>query len=195
MYLSEKITAFLINQKIVPDEDKEIYEYGFDLLLADTFNFAGILLIGAITHQLWLTILYILIFVGLRSVCGGYHAKTHLRCHIGTIGAYILFLLLLNMQALTDNWLLLLGGDSIAAIPIILFAPIQHKNKPLSEKVRKRNQFGAIALFFLLATSANLLKYFARPEGVAISLTLWIVSLCMIPVIVINSFTQRRRPT
>ena len=194
MNLSKKITVFLISQKIVPDEDKEIYEYGFDLLLADIFNFAGILLIGSITHQLWFTTLYILIFVGLRSMCGGYHAKTHLRCHIGTIGAYILFLLLLNTQAITDNWLLLLWGDSIAAMPIVFFAPIQHKNKPLSVKVRKRNRFGAIALFFLLVISANLLEYFARPEGIAISLTLWIVSLCMIPAIDINSLTQRRRP-
>lgn len=35
MYMSAKITAFLIEQKIISDEDREIYEYGFELLLAD----------------------------------------------------------------------------------------------------------------------------------------------------------------
>ena len=39
MGLSAKITAFLITQNIVPAKDREIYEYGFDLLIADFINF------------------------------------------------------------------------------------------------------------------------------------------------------------
>ena len=35
MSISAKITAFFISQGIVPDEDREVYEYGFELLLAD----------------------------------------------------------------------------------------------------------------------------------------------------------------
>lgn len=195
MYMSAKITAFLIEQKIISDEDREVYEYGFELLLADLFNFSVILLIGGIAHQLWPTALYILIFVGLRSVCGGYHAKTHLRCHIGTIGVYILFLLLLSTQAVVENGLLLLWGDFIAAIPVILFAPIPHANKPLSEAVRKRNRIRSIILFFLLFLISLLLGYFGRQESTVISLTLWIVSLCMIPAIDIHPVTQRRKKT
>ena len=195
MYMSAKITAFLIEQKIISGEDREIYEYGFELLLADLFNFSVILLIGSIAHQLWPTVVYLLIFVGLRSVCGGYHAKTHLRCHIGTIGVYILFLLLLDTQTLAENRLLLLWGDFIAAIPIILFAPIPHANKPLSKTVRKRNRIRSIILFFLLFLLALLLGYYDQQESTVISLTLWIVSLCMIPAIDIHPFTQRRKKT
>ena len=195
MCMSTKITAFLIEQKIISNEDREIYEYGFELLLADLFNFSIILLIGGVALQLWPTLVYLLIFVGLRSVCGGYHAKTHLRCHIGTIGVYILFLLLLGTQTLAENRLLLLWGDFIAAIPIILFAPIPHANKPLSEAVRKRNRIRSIIFFFLLFLLALLLGYFNRQESAVISLTLWIVSLCMIPAIDIHPFTQRRKKT
>lgn len=75
MHMPAKITAFLIEQKIIVAKDREIYEYGFELLLADLLNFSIILLIGSAIHQLWSTVLYLLIFVGLRSVCGGYHAK------------------------------------------------------------------------------------------------------------------------
>ncbi len=195
MCMSTKITAFLIKQKIISNEDREIYEYGFELLLADLFNFSVILLIGSVAHRLWPTVLYLLIFVGLRSVCGGYHAKTHLRCHIGTIGVYILFLLLLSTQKLAENRFLLLWGDFIAAIPIILFAPIPHANKPLSETVRKQNRIRSIILFFLLFLLALLLGYFDQQESAVISLTLWIVSLCMIPAINIHPFTPRRKKT
>ncbi|MFR4977312.1 MAG: accessory gene regulator ArgB-like protein [Butyricicoccus sp.] len=192
MRISTKITAFLIAQQIVHVEDREIYEYGFELLLADLFNFCTILLIGGISGQLWSTILYLLIFVALRSVCGGYHAKTRLHCHIGTIGVYLFFLFLLNTQVFTDRDGLLIGGDFIAAITVILFAPIQHQNKPLSEIVRKRNRLIAITLFFLLILVAMVLGYFGRYESIVISLTLWIVFLCMVPAIDIYSFTRRR---
>ncbi len=90
---------------------------------------------------------------------------------------------------------LILWGDFIAAIPIILFAPIPHANKPLSETVRKRNRIWSIVLFFLLFLISLLLGYFGRQESTVISLTLWIVSLCMIPAIDLHSFTQRRKKT
>lgn len=195
MHVSEKIVAFLIAQKIVTDQDRGLYEYGFELLLADLFNFSVILLIGSITHQLRPTILYLLIFVGLRSVCGGYHAKTHLQCHICTIGIYLLFLILLNTQTITDRKLLLLCGDFIAGIPVILFAPIPHANKPLPKPVKKRNRLLSIALFVLLLLIAICLVYFRQQEAAVVSLTLWIVSLCMIPAIDIHPFAQRRKKT
>lgn len=94
MGLSAKITVFLISQKIISAKDRDVYEYGFDLLIADCINFSLILLIGILWSQLKETVIYLIIFVGLRSVCGGYHAKTHCKCHICTIGAYIFFLFL-----------------------------------------------------------------------------------------------------
>lgn len=110
MSISARITAFLVAQKIVPAEDSDIYEYGFELLLADLFNFSVILLIGGISGHLWPSVLYLLIFVGLRSVCGGYHAKTHLRCRISTIGVFVLFLVLFHIRPLADGGPLLLWG-------------------------------------------------------------------------------------
>lgn len=183
MYLSEQIVAFLIDEKVIVDENREIYEYGFELLLADMINLLIILLIGGMSHQIWPTVIYLLIFVCLRSVCGGYHAKTHLRCHMGTIGVYAIFLILLNMRVLKSNPILLLCGDFVAAIPIILFAPIQHSNKPLDDKVRRRNHIIAILMLLLLLLLAMILGYYGRQESTIISLSLWIVSACMLPAI------------
>lgn len=193
MNLSAKITAFLIEQHIVSAQDREVYEYGFDLLIADFINFSIILLIGTLCCKLWKTILYLIIFVGLRSVCGGYHAKTHLKCHICTIGVYIVFLGLLHM--LGDRGTMLLWGDCILSIPIILFAPITHANKPLSSKAYHRNRIASIIFTVGLIVIAFLLDYYNRTESTVISLALWIVSLCMIPAIDIHSFKPRRKKT
>lgn len=191
MNLSTKITAFLIEQNIVSQKNKEVYEYGFDLLIADFINFSTILLIGVLCCRPWPTVLYLTIFVGLRSVCGGYHAKTHLKCHVCTIGVYIGFLVLLH--TLGDKGIMLLWGDCIAAIPIILFAPITHANKSLPPKIYNRNRITSIILTLGLIASAFLLDYYNHIESTIISLTLWIVSLCMIPAIDIHSSNLRRK--
>ncbi|MCQ5128591.1 accessory gene regulator B family protein [Butyricicoccus faecihominis] len=192
MSISAKITAFFIARSIIPSTDREIYEYGFELLIADLINFSAILLIGGLAGQLWYSILYLLIFVGLRSFCGGYHAKTHLRCHICTIGAYLVFIVC-NMCLSPQNALLLLGENLLASVPVVLFAPIPHANKPLTEAVRKKNRIRSIVLYFCLTLLAFVLCLHNRQEGAAISLTLWIISLCMIPAIYI--YSQKGRKT
>lgn len=191
MSISAKITAFFISRSIIPSYDREIYEYGFELLIADLINFSAILLIGAFAGQLWYSILYLLIFVGLRCFCGGYHAKTHLRCHICTIGAYLVFLVC-NMILSPAHALLLLGENLLASVPVVLFAPIPHANKPLTEAVRKKNRLRSIVLYYTLTLLAFVLCLNHRQEGAAISMTLWIVSLCMIPAIY-NHLTEGRR--
>ena len=186
MKLNTKITAFLITQNIVPAKDREIYEYGFDLLIADFINFSLILLIGLLHGQLLKSIIYLIIFVGLRSVCGGYHAKTHLKCHICTISAYIAFLLL--QYIFKNSTVVMLCINCIMAIPIILFAPIAHANKPLSPSVYRRNRVLSIIITLGLIILAALLHCYGCKESIVISLTLWIVSLCMIPAIKPHSF-------
>lgn len=191
MSISARITAFFIARSIITSDDREIYEYGFELLIADLINFSAILLIGGLAGQLWYSVLYLFIFVGLRSFCGGYHAKTHLHCHICTIGAYLLFLLC-NMWLSPQNALLLLGENLLASVPVVLFAPIPHANKPLTEAVRKKNRIRSIVLYYSLTLLAFVLCLHYRQEGAAISLTLWIVSLSMIPAIYIHSRKGRK---
>ena len=191
MGLSAKITAFLVAQNIVLANDREIYEYGFDLLIADFINFSLILLIGFLYRELSATIIYLVIFVGLRSVCGGYHAKTHLKCHICTIGVYIVFLLLQYIFKTSTVFMLCI--NCIMAIPIILFAPITHANKPLSKSVYRRNRVLSIVITLGLIILAVLLHYYGCKESIVISLTLWIVSLCMVPAIKPYSFHCRRK--
>lgn len=182
MSLSAKITAFLVSQKIISNKDRAIYEYGFDLLISDFINFGLILMISFLSKQLSNTIIYLIVFVGLRSVCGGYHAKTHLKCHFCTVGAYITFLAL--QYILKNNAALLLYGNYIAAIPIILFAPITHANKPLPNQIYRYNRIASVIITLLLIIVAFVSNQHHKKESIALSLSLWIVSSCMIPNII-----------
>lgn len=182
MRVSEKITAFFIQKSIISLEDRQVYEYGFSLLLADMFNWGAMLCIGIIAGQLWPSIIYWGCFTGLRMFCGGYHAKTYLRCHCCTIGAFVVFLIL-NSLFQTKHIGIFLIGDLLGGILVACVAPIPHSNKPLSDETRKTNRKHAIALYSVLTIISLSLCRYNRFEGGSISLSLWIVSLCMIPAI------------
>lgn len=191
--LSARVTAFLMQQAIISAEDKDVYEYGFELIFSDIINLLVILTVGSFAGQLWFSVLYTIVFVGLRSFCGGYHAKTHLRCHIGTIGAFLVFLILnANFHPSHTNAAIFLCGNLIASIPVLLFAPVTNANKPLTIQLYRRNRRLALTLYFLLTMVSALLLWNSRQEGIAISLTLWIVSLCIIPAINYEYMERRR---
>ncbi len=191
MNIYETITDYLISQKIIPFEKKHIYMYGFELLFADILNLSVIFIIGILFCGFSPTLIYCIIFILLRSSCGGYHADTHLRCHICTIGVFIVFIVFFNVLV-TNNKFIILIIDLVAYIPILIFSPIEHKNKPLSENNRKYNRLISILVFPILIFISIFLQCLELREGLAISLTLWIVSLCMIPAINIHKLKNRR---
>ncbi|MFQ9126327.1 MAG: accessory gene regulator B family protein [Butyricicoccaceae bacterium] len=83
MNLSAKITAFFLAQNIIPAQEREIYEYGFALLIADFINFFAIFIVGILCQQTWETILYIIILCRAPQCSAAViMPKTHLKCHI-----------------------------------------------------------------------------------------------------------------
>lgn len=185
MRLSEKITDAMIAHSIVKADDREIYQYGFELLLADAVSFAALLVIGALARQLWYSAIYLFCFVLLRSFAGGYHAKTHLRCQLCMTAAFLVFLFL-NSRLTPAFLTAFVLGDIVSFMPVLFSAPLPHANRPLSEASRRRNRKRALLTFMVLAACSCALSALGRQEGVSISLTLWIVSACMIPAIIIN---------
>lgn len=191
MSIYEKTVNYLISQNIISPNKKDIYMYGFELLFADILNFSVIFTIGIILCGFSPTSIYCVVFIFLRSFCGGYHSNTHLRCHICTIGVFIIFIVLFKVLTNNNNFVIFII-DLIAYIPILVFSPIEHKNKPLSEINRKHNRLVSIIAVPFLIFIAVFLQFLRLKEGLAISLTLWIVSLCMIPTINIYNFKNRR---
>lgn len=74
MRIANKVTAYFIDRKIIATEKRNIFEYGFELIFADSINFAIILLTSAWFHALDVGLVYLLCFVSTRIFCGGFHA-------------------------------------------------------------------------------------------------------------------------
>lgn len=81
----EEGTEYFIRKGIVPEAEREVYEYGFAITICTIASTLGLLLLGLLLLGLLLGqflggAVLIAIFYTCQSSGGGYHASTHLRC-------------------------------------------------------------------------------------------------------------------
>lgn len=80
--LSHIIADFFVQKKVVSEEQREIYEYGFELSISSIIGILIILTIGLISRRFWESIVFYIVFCFTRLFTGGYHAPNHIFCKI-----------------------------------------------------------------------------------------------------------------
>ena len=92
--LSQYITNYLIKHKII-DQETEIYEYGFELMISTWIGTILVLIIGSITNHFLDAVIYECVFRFTRIYTGGYHCKTYTKCILSYVFFFIIFIFLL----------------------------------------------------------------------------------------------------
>jgi len=179
--MSRKLSSLFISHEIIPAEDKEVYEYSFEVLLSMLVSFVVLFSIAILTGTVTNTMVYLTGFIPLRLVAGGYHAKTHFRCLVILMCAYATFLLLQHM--LLAEFLIygIVLSTIVSVILVFFFAPADDSNKPMTEAEKifskKKSRIlivcCAVAVFLLITFIVDLRVAFSFALGnltVAISL-------------------------
>jgi len=133
--LSEKLTDYFILKNIIDIGEKETYCYCFELMIAFIFNLSLAIIIGFSFLQFVPTILFIIVFLSLRTFAGGYHAKTHFRCILIFVVVFTSFIIIIKWCdnfSITNLILSVLG-----TILLLIFAPLDCKENRVDKK-RKR---------------------------------------------------------
>lgn len=126
-----KVTNYLLCKKVIKDDDREIYQYGFEQFFRTLLNVVTMLLLGIGFGEIYQCIILTVSFIALRSYSGGYHANTSLRCYILTVSSISAALSIMKFIAI--NRFICLGLLVLSSVIILLFSPIGTKNKPLDE--------------------------------------------------------------
>ncbi|ROR25255.1 accessory gene regulator B [Mobilisporobacter senegalensis] len=129
--LSGNIAEQLIENGTVDVENKEIYVYGIEQLFILIMNIVTTLIIGLCFGMLWQSIIFMLIYLPLRSFAGGYHASTVLRCYVVGIILSVIFLSI--NKCIPDASTIIIAMTVIASLIILLLAPVETSNKPLDQ--------------------------------------------------------------
>ena len=128
---ANNITNYLICKKVIKDDDREIYQYGFEQVFSYLLNIATMLLLGIILGKIYQSLVLILSFMALRSYSGGYHANTPLQCYLLTVMSISATLSI--MKFITIDRFICWGLLVLSSVVILLLSPIGSKNKPLDE--------------------------------------------------------------
>lgn len=147
--LSDKLTLALIRRGQIDADERELYAYGFFILLSDLFFGAFACIAGAICGVFLEAILFYIAFRCIRKFAGGYHAKTETRCQVLSCTAILLAVLAVKaMEATSLMWVsipLSLAGTCC----VLCLAPLDTPQKPLDPAEHK--QFRKVTLWILFA--------------------------------------------
>lgn len=135
--LTDDVAKILAENDYINFDDTELYAYGLRMFIFTVGQLLLMLLIALIFGKLPEVIIYLCLFIPVRIFGGGYHAGSRPKCFalsMGVLGVVIAWLHLIPHSLCRS---LGLATCALAGIAVFAFAPVAHKNKPLSQRETK----------------------------------------------------------
>lgn len=175
--ISENIVFFLIENKVLNNSKKEVYQYAMEVILLNGSIMLSTLGISLITGMVVHFLFFVLIFCPLRMVAGGYHAKSEGYCFIISNIIFIVTIILKKLSIEFDCILLMVVLAIYAVWEIYQTGPLERKGIYISEK--KYNRHKTILRKILLSDLILIvLLYWLQSEYLAsVVVSLWMVRM------------------
>lgn len=186
--ISEKILKFTSEHLDISPEMKDVYQYGIEITISSMLNVTLVLLCSLVLGNILAGLLYLFIFIFLRSFTGGYHATTYFRCNLTFVLTFIITFFAYNIISGCQLSIYICGTLALVSlIPIILFSPVPNKHKPLSDKQRKKSS----VLSIIIALALSVIGLVLIALGVSFG-TMIITTVAMISVLIIVEIFMKR---
>lgn len=129
---SVKLTKILILNNIIEQEDKTIYEYGFETLIYFFVNILIAIIIGFIFGKFLNTVVFLICYCTIRQFSGGYHANSYTKCTLTFIFIYLITIFTSNNLDIIKYKNILILISIVSCFIIWFMSPLEHRNKPLN---------------------------------------------------------------
>ena len=181
--VAETVAESLYQKDYISEEEKEIYSYGYEILIDNIGKTFLLLMVGAIIHQLVATLIFVVVFTTLRSCCGGYHASKAWQCNLLTVILWGMVIAGTYTEAVMKKCeTLTIAIAVVSELLIYQCAPVEHQNKKLTNEKKVRNRRCALGLGMIYGILILLLTFSLTKLAIALALTvLEVVILMIIP--------------
>lgn len=126
------LTNYILVKGMIGEEDREAYEYGFEITLEVGLFSMFCLFVSLYTHMFVEGIIFFIIFVPLRSYAGGLHLKRYCSCFLLSCLTFIGVLLgAQNIQISMKSLFVILP---LMAIIIMHLYPVENINRKADEE-------------------------------------------------------------
>lgn len=176
--ISSFITDTLIEGNVIKNEEKNLYLYCFGTIIEMSANLLATLLIGAMLHRFIETLIFMIVFIPIRSFAGGYHCEKAESCFILSISVYLSVILSYKyLYCISVYWVYAIYLADL--ISVFILSPVVSPNKPLSEKGKNKNRCISIFITALYITAASVMLYCKIPYAFVIleSVTASVISM------------------
>lgn len=135
--IAECITQKLLASSVIEEGDRELYNYGFFLLITRFFFFIITVFAGFFASIPGESILFYMVFMSLRTYAGGVHARTETACTILTTLALTVSVFGIKVMELANSNLISVLMLTIGGLCILVFSPLDTKGKPLTNQEKR----------------------------------------------------------
>jgi len=150
--IAAMLTSYFIRSGIIPEEEREIYEYGFDITIYSIVSTLGLLAIGFLFHRIEYTVIILSVFSLFQTTGGGYHANSHLKCFLTMV---IILLAALGLSYLPFYPYVPEISSAVSILLLILFPLTLHPNKaylaPQIPQLRRKSRLVTLLITVISA--------------------------------------------
>ena len=145
-FLSHRIAHFLYQNHTIDAELVPVCQYGLEIIISTGIGFSLVILAGLIMGYMKEAFLFYFLFIIIRFYTGGYHAETHFKCKVTLLLCF--FTVLLCFILLQSKYCIQIhiALEAFYLIIVLLFAPVEHLNAPMTKDEAKKNRIIAIAM-------------------------------------------------
>ena len=138
--LADIVTDFFVRNDVISKDDREVYQYGNEIIISSAIDIAILFTFGLIFNNLLYLAPFWIVFFLLRAFGGGYHAQSYFKCKmVFILNVLAVVGLLYNVETFYNVYsmlLLILFSQTV----VFATAPIENIYKPLDEQDIKRNR-------------------------------------------------------
>lgn len=160
--VSNWIVSKWLKSDVIEKEQFRAYAYGCELLVSDMISNIIVLITALLMGRVIEMIIFLVVFSSIRVVSGGYHASSYKNCIFVFCTSTILIFLLTEWLVHRNFYGLILALTVVAELVILMFAPVDHPNRPLTgeEKIKYRKK---TIVRVVLSNAIILLAYILFP--------------------------------
>lgn len=123
--MKSKLIQTLVSNKMIEEEEKDIYEYGYFVLLFNFLCIFSVICIGILLNEFINTCIFLLAFTPIRILSGGFHLKSPLKCLMFFSTCYFILLnIYIKLNSLNNYFIILI------VVIYLFFVIFEYINKP-----------------------------------------------------------------
>ncbi len=177
--ISAKLASYLCKKNIIDANRKEIYQYGYEVLISGLTGFAIVMILGIIMKSFVESVLFLGVFVPIRQLTGGYHADSYLKCNIVFTVVFLIVLLVTEVMLSTILFIYMFILTGVFILAVYEFAPMENPNKPLDEKQKLINRKTALTVSVIISVTSIIVYFMNKKVAVLIAMTLFGIAFLM----------------